>query len=196
MTNARPESHPLRNADDWLRLIRERLTAQPFPEAVTALKLSAPRLVAFQEQNESWLPTPDIRQEKWQALLERIASRLGEKSVFSVREVSDHRPEYAWGADQQSDRPKAMRAPQVAHDKPRPLLLLTEPRALVTISGAPQHHGALALLAGPERIETGWWDGRPVARDYFVAKNHEQEICWIFRDYRFGKKWYLHGVFS
>lgn len=188
--------HPLRNADDWLRLIRERLSAQPFPEAVTALKLSAPRLVAFQEQNESWLPTPDIRQEKWQMLLERVASRLGEKSVFSVREVSDHRPEYAWGADQESDRPKVMRAPQIAHDKPRPLLLLTEPRALVTLDGAPQHHGALALLAGPERIETGWWDGRPVARDYFVAKNHEQEICWIFRDYRFGKKWYLHGVFS
>ena len=188
--------HPLRNADDWLRLIRERLTAQPFPEAVTALKLSAPRLVAFQKQNESWLPTPDIHQEKWRTLLERVASRLGEKSVFSVREVSDHRPEFAWGADKESDYPKAMRMLQIAQDKPRPLLLLTEPRALVTISGAPQHHGTLSLLAGPERIETGWWDGRPVARDYFVAKNPEQEICWIFRDYRFGKKWYLHGVFS
>ena len=190
--------HPLRNAGEWLGLVRERLTAQPFPEAVVALTLSAPRLVAWQEQSESWLPTPDVRQEKWQVLIERVASRLGDKSVFSVRENSDHRPEYAWGTDKDrdSDRKKPTRAAQIAQDKPRPLLLLTEPRALVTISGAPQHHGALALLAGPERIETGWWDGRPVARDYFVAKNPEREICWIFRDYRQGKRWYLHGYFS
>ena len=190
--------HPLRNAEEWLRLIRERLTAHPFPEAVMALTLSAPSLVAFQELNESWLPTPDVRQEKWQALIERVASRLGDKSVFCVRENSDHRPEYAWGPDKGRDsgRKKTARLPRITPDKPRPLLLLTEPRVLVTVSGAPQHHGALSLLAGPERIETGWWDGRPVARDYFVAKNPQQEICWIFRDYRQGKRWYLHGYFS
>ncbi|MEO8102371.1 MAG: DNA polymerase Y family protein [Betaproteobacteria bacterium] len=186
--------HPQRHAGEWLRLIRERLTAQPFPEAVMALKLSAPSLVAYQEQTESWLPTPDVRQEKWQALLERVASRLGNKRVFGIREHSDHRPEYAWRPD--IDRPKTACTPLATADKPRPLWLLTEPRALVSIDGAPQHHGALSLLAGPERIETGWWDGRPVARDYFVAKNPQQEICWIFRDYRLEKKWYLHGYFS
>ena len=186
--------HPLRNACQWLRLIRERLTTQPFPEAVVALKLTALRLVTYQEQNESWLPTPDVRQEKWQALIERVASRLGDKSIFSVRENSDHRPEYAWQSD--NVHKKTARTAATPQHKPRPLLLLTEPRGLVTVSGAPQHHGALALLAGPERIEAGWWDGRQVARDYFVAKNPQQEICWIFRDYRQGKKWYLHGYFS
>jgi hypothetical protein len=29
--------------------------------------------------------------------------------------------------------------------------------------------GPLALGAGCERIDTGWWDGQPVARDYYVA---------------------------
>ena len=188
--------HPLRSAGDWLRLVRERLTAEPFPEAVTALKLSAPQLVMHQAQNESWLPTPGVRQEKWQVLIERIASKLGDGSVFGVREISDHRPEQAWEAESNQHPARSPRNTHVTQDKPRPLLLLTEPRALVTLDGAPQHHGALTLLAGPERIETGWWDGRPVARDYFVAKNPAQEICWIFRDYRFGKKWYLHGYFS
>ena len=108
----------------------------------------------------------------------------------------DHRPEYAWQPERERGRKKTVRASPTAQDKPRPLLLLTEPRVLVTVSGAPQHHGALALLAGPERIETGWWDGRPVARDYFVASNPQKEICWIFRDYRHGKKWYLHGYFA
>ncbi len=188
--------HPLRNAQDWQRLIRERLTASPFPEAVVALKLSAVRLVAFQEFNESWLPTTDAHLEKWQSLIERVASRLGDKGVFSISESSDHRPEYAWQADSDRSVKKAARPTQDYQRKPRPLVLLTEPRVLVTISGAPQHHGALALLAGPERIDTGWWDGRTVARDYFVAKNPQKEICWIFRDYRHGKKWYLHGYFS
>jgi protein ImuB len=178
-------------------LIRERLTAQPFPEAVVALKLSASSLVAFQALNESWLPTPDVRLEKWQTLIERVASRLGDKSVFSISQSNDHRPEYAWQSDHGRSRKKAARATSsTAQDKPRPLVLLTEPRALVTVSGAPQHHGTLSLLAGPERIETGWWDGRPVARDYFVASNPQKEICWIFRDYRHGRKWYLHGYFS
>ena len=186
--------HPLRNACEWLRLVRERLIAQPFPEAVVALKLTALHLVTYQEQNESWLSTPDARQEKWHALIERVASRLGDKRVFSVRENSDHRPEYAWQSE--DGRKKAAHRVVTPLHKPRPLLLLTEPRVLVTIGGAPQHHGALALLAGPERIEAGWWDGRQVARDYFVAKNPRQEICWIFRDYRQAKKWYLHGYFS
>ena len=187
--------HPLRRTEDWLRLIRERLTAQPFPEAVVAMTLRADKLVAAQKQNESWLPTPDSHREKWQALIERVASRLGEKSVFAVQEMSDHRPEYAWQAGSQV-RAEMKRAEYAFPEKPRPLLLLTDPRALVTVSGAPQHHGPLSLLAGPERIETGWWDGRPVARDYFVARNPQQEVCWIFCDYRQGKKWYLQGYFS
>jgi protein ImuB len=186
--------HAIRSAADWLRLIRERLTAHPFPEAVVALKLGAGQLVPHREQNDSWLPEPAAHREKWQALIERVASRLGEKNVLAISENSDHRPERAWRAGKDGDRPEKTTGRKTA--RPRPLLLLREPLALVTIAGSPQHHGALALLAGPERIDTGWWDGRPVARDYYVARNPEREICWVFRDYRHGKKWYLHGYFS
>lgn len=193
--------HPLRGAEDWLRLIRERLTAHPFPEAVVGLKLSATQLIPFQEKNDSWLPEPEAHGEKWQALIERIASRLGDKSVFSLSEQSDHRPELAWKEDKQvcAEADREVKPPKSATAKnirPRPLMLLREPLSLVTLDGAPQHHGALSLLAGPERIDTGWWDGHLVARDYYVAANPENEICWVFRDYRHGKKWYLHGYFS
>ena len=185
-----------RSAADWMRLIRERLTAHPFPEAVVALKLSAVQLLPYQEQNECWLPEQDMHCEKWQAMIERVASRLGEKSVFAVGENSDHRPEMAWRENAGRPGDKLKKTPGRKSERPRPLLLLREPVALVTVEGSPQHHGPLALLAGPERIDTGWWDGHLVARDYYVAKNPEQEICWIFHDYRIGKKWYLHGYFS
>jgi protein ImuB len=182
----------IRKAGDWLRLVRERLAAQPLPDAVTDITLSTARLVPFQLKTESWLPTREIETEQWQTLLERIASRLGKECVFSVQICSDHRPERAWQTGIEGGKHKA----QTTMDKPRPLLLLAEPKALVTMSGVPQHHGALSLLAGGERIETGWWDGFPVARDYFVARNPQQEICWIFCDYRQGRRWYLHGYFS
>ena len=38
-------------------------------------------------------------------------------------------------------------------------------------SAAVRLRGALELLAGPERIESGWWDGADVQRDYYVARD-------------------------
>ncbi len=188
--------HAMRSTEDWMRLIRERLTVQPFPEAVVALKLSASQLTPYHEQSDSWLPQPDVNREKWQALLERLVSRLGEKSVFAISENSEHRPEMAWKLCKRQQGGTARKSAFFSNQKPRPLLLLKEPLALVTVCGSPQHHGPLTLMAGPERIDTGWWDDHPVARDYYVARNAAREICWVFRDYRFGKKWYLHGYFS
>ena len=60
----------------------------------------------------------------------------------------------------------------------------------------PRCRATLELLAGPERIETGWWDGEPVSRDYFVAANPAGETCWIYRERRDPGAWYLHGVFA
>lgn len=192
--------HPLRGAEQWARLISERLAAHPLPDAVVALRLDAPVLLPFQQQNESWLPTGDERNEKWHALAGRIASRLGERSLFMVSEYSDHRPELAWRVSEHGDSAPARRlstqARATSTARPRPLLLLAEPQALVTLDGAPQHHGPLSLVAGPERIEAGWWDGSPVTRDYYVARNPQSEICWVFRDYRQQRRWYLHGYFA
>jgi protein ImuB len=55
------------------------------------------------------------------------------------------------------------------------------------------------LREGPERIESGWWDGHDVRRDYFVAESPAGEVAWIYRDHRYGTddgEWFLHGVFA
>jgi len=55
------------------------------------------------------------------------------------------------------------------------------------------------LCDGPERIESGWWDGADVRRDYFVARTPADETMWIYRDHRYGiddGEWFLHGVFA
>jgi hypothetical protein len=80
----------------------------------------------------------------------------------------------------------------------------------------PQWQGALTLETGPERIETGWWDGRPIARDYYIAHSQNGSRMWIYRE-RSGftrgharsrlplahagtsgitPRWFLHGLFS
>ncbi|MCO8124836.1 DNA polymerase Y family protein [Stieleria sp. TO1_6] len=49
---------------------------------------------------------------------------------------------------------------------------------------------------GPERIETGWWDGPSVRRDYYRVETDSGHLWWIFRDLATDGKWFLHGRFS
>ena len=78
---------------------------------------------------------------------------------------------------------------------PRPLWLAPEAEPLAAgLEAAPW-----ILRDGPERIESGWWDGRDVRRDYFVAENPRGETVWIYRDHRYGAddgEWFLHGYFA
>jgi hypothetical protein len=74
----------------------------------------------------------------------------------------------------------------IDHAEPEPLGRLLEVQPWV-------------LRDGPERIESGWWDGADVRRDYFVAENPRGEVMWIYRDHRYGiddGEWFLHGVFA
>jgi protein ImuB len=46
-----------------------------------------------------------------------------------------------------------------------------------------------------ERIESGWWDGRDVRRDYCVVVGSAGEKLWFYRDC-VTQEWYLHGIFG
>ncbi|MAI72382.1 MAG: hypothetical protein CMM01_15925 [Rhodopirellula sp.] len=58
---------------------------------------------------------------------------------------------------------------------------------------------------GPERIESGWWRGKSVRRDYYRVETDQGEWWWIFRNLvtraelqrnRSSYRWMLHGRFS
>ena len=73
--------------------------------------------------------------------------------------------------------------------------LLTEPQPLAHL----METQPWVLRDGPERIESGWWDGNDVRRDYFVADTPAGETVWIYRDHRYGiddGEWFLHGLFA
>jgi len=77
----------------------------------------------------------------------------------------------------------------------RPLWLLASPEPI----GHRLEAQPWVLRDGPERIESGWWDGADVRRDYFIAESPRGETVWIYRDHRYGiedGEWFLHGLFA
>ena len=65
----------------------------------------------------------------------------------------------------------------------------------------------MQLLAGPHRVEGGWWDRttvdgeertRHVSRDYWVALSEHAGVLWIFQTRLADDEaaWFLHGVFA
>jgi protein ImuB len=120
-------------------------------------------------------------------LVERLRARLGEEAVYGVCIIPEHRPEAAWRRVHELHLTGAVAVAEESIDQklPRPVWLLNEPVPL----SPPE------ILLGPERIETGWWDGKGVARDYYIARQSHGARLWVFQE-RQSKCWYVHGVFA
>ena len=128
------------------------------------------------------------------AMVERLRERLGPKNVYGIALFADHRPESAWlKAAVGLSRPPSMESGVVWEN--RPLWLLHSPSEIDSKNGRPVYRGALRVEAGPERIESGWWDQNDISRDYFAAICESGERLWIYRD-NMTKRWYLHGFFG
>ena len=137
--------------------------------------------------------------EDWPSFLDRLRVRLGEQAVRGLQRVADHRPECAWRWSNVQPHGNAdTRAPDKLASKipERPLWLMRRPIRLRAQQGHLNINGRLQLLEERERIETGWWDGKPVGRDYFVAANPSGARLWIYRELSGNKNWYLHGIFE
>jgi protein ImuB len=189
---------PAGDAAGWQALLRERLAREVLPAPVRALVLRSGASVALAGTSRA-LPGLGRRENAAAAaaLLDRLRARLGEAAVSGLGLVSEHRPEAAWRNVAPSAAPPAAAEPRATAlpESSRPLWLLAAPLPLAEERGAPRHDGPLALESGPERIESGWWDGAGVARDYYVAVTRRGARLWIFRE-RGVRRWFLHGVFG
>ncbi len=127
-------------------------------------------------------------------LFERLRARLGVKAVHGICSVPEHRPEAAWEAVGPTEVRDGVQDDKFIFRR-RPLWILDGPQPLQVVSGKPVLHEALEFESGPERIETGWWDGKDIRRDYYVMRNRRGTRFWVFQDRRaFG--WFLHGLFG
>ncbi len=95
-----------------------------------------------------------------------------------------------------------------------PTWLLAQPLKLAVRQQRPYYQGPLTLLTGPQRLEAGWWPAQAsaqgsageadaVLRDYFVARNAQPALLWVFRErlrrvdpLQPSSDWFLHGIFA
>lgn len=181
------------------RVLRERLGSLSLSAPVESLRLEATNVISLPSRNQTLFDDADAGQDAISALLERLSARLGEAQVYRVARHDDHRPECATRRITLLEKPR----PGEQSAFPRPLWLLVKPEPLAEVDGRPYRHGSLKLLSGPERIESGWWDGGEnsneltgdVCRDYFIALSADARWLWIYRECR-GLGWFLQGYFS
>lgn len=182
---------PARKAEHFTRLLRERLCAVALTEPVESIALEAAAFVPLPGAAADLFRDAHTASEEWARLIERLEARLGGGTVHGLAVHPDHRPERASRCVATSGAVQ-----RAANPGPRPLWLLEPARRLREAGGAPQDGGPLELLAGPERIESGWWDGGEVARDYFIARSVNAALLWVYREHGAASGWYLHGIFA
>ena len=175
---------PHRDGTRVFEALRERLNREAvpgvMPGAVRALVLKAEDVAPTAAGQASLFASEEEAQLQWTQTVERLSARLGEAALWTPAVHEDHRPERAVqrGAVQQSAAARAAAR--------RPLWLLPQPQRLPS---PPVMRGA-----DVERIDSGWWDGADVRRDYYRACIAQAE-AWVFRDRATGQ-WYLHGWWS
>jgi protein ImuB len=183
-------------------VLRERLSREPLAAPVHTLGLDCDEPVLGPPPDGELFPSLAGQREGLLRLVERLQARLGPDAVQRLAVQADHRPERASAREAVSGHPAAGPLPPLPrHRMTRPTWLLPQPQALAErhsrpwLSGQPLH-----LLAGPERIETGWWDGDLVCRDYFIAQQPDGALLWIYRlrpaPPAGEPGWFLHGRFG
>ncbi len=194
---------PAREPAHLVAVLRERLARIVLPAPVEAITLASKATAPLASRNLGLFPGDEAARDRSAA---RPLARTAGRRCGDARRAARRAPARARVARKQGqnrlvrDRPRdftgtAERPLRKPWPVPRPVWLLAEPEPL----GHRLEAQPWVLRDGPERIESGWWDGRDVRRDYFVAENPRGETVWIYRDHRYGiddGEWFLHGVFG
>jgi protein ImuB len=155
-------------------------------------------------------------------LIDRLGNRLGREAIAVATLVPDPQPEFAYRfepcaerrirrRDRETERRRdrrrispSLRLSVSLSPRSRPLRLL-RPTPIDVLSLVPDGPPIrfswkgtdyrILCCWGPERIETGWWRGNDVHRDYYVVATQLGNRFWIFRRHDDGR-WFLHGSFD
>ena len=163
-------------------LARGRLEQVQVTSPVRGFRLVAQDLPVFVPQRQDLFDDRPQQTLPWEQLRERLRARLGDEAVQGLRFHADHRPECAWQATADKNPCPTLNTVQ------RPGWLLSEP----TLLG----EQGVQILMGPERIESGWWDGADIRRDYYLIQTRAGQQGWAFRTVGQGDGLWLQGWFA
>ncbi len=178
---------PQHDATALFELARARLERIDLAAAVSALSLCADDLPPlcplhvdlFDERRRGALD--------WPVLAERLRARLGDDALHGMAAVADHRPGRAWRS----------RTPAAARATPEPVSIAHGARPFWLLAREiPLRPEPVEILAGPERIESGWWDGEDQRRDYYIVRTRLGQRAWAYLGVGASAGWMLHGWFA
>ncbi len=203
-----PLARPGADAAAWLVPMRERLSGLRLPAPVRALDLAVMEAAEVPAEQLAVGDRPEVAR-ALDVALDRLAARLGERSVFAAEPADRYRPEAAYrpapfrGGGALRAAPAARRMTGTPEPPPeRPTRLLDPPRPVVAtgeggrltalrVDGVAR---AVLALSGPERLSGEWWSA-PFDRDYYRIRLEGLGEAWVYRDGRDGRLW-LHGLFD
>jgi protein ImuB len=175
-----------REAGVLFDLTRSRLEQASIPAPVVAVRLLARELPPFVPASRDLFDSRPAQALPWPQLRERLRARLGDDAVWRAAPTGDPRPERAWRrASADDDEACAREAPRRPD---RPAWLLQRPVSLVD----PKPR----IVSGPERLESGWWDGDDARRDYYIVETSRGQRAWAFAPLGEQGSWMLHGWFA
>ena len=174
------------------------------PAPIVAIKIEVKKFDAFFAKSNSLLkdnasglaPYSDISLVQF---IEQLQARLGNNYVKSISNATQHCPEHAnlqIGYKEKPNQENKITVPAEVSANPRPLWLLQEPKQLNINKGRLFYRKPISIVSGPERIETHWWSGIDVCRDYYTARENQGSRLWIYREKTGERHWYLHGFFA
>jgi protein ImuB len=166
-----------------------------------------PKPVADPQPEHAWLPQP-VRAAALGHRQPTVAA--GRQLAAPPSRVARHPSRDRVRRHGLATRPAAMaagRRPIWMPPRPLPLEPLAAGMLAVAPDGPPvrfRFRGTVHRVVqahGPERIETAWWRGPTIRRDYYIVETESGSRFWLFR--RLGRsprgarsEWYLHGVFA
>jgi protein ImuB len=156
--------------------------------SVRGVRLRVEQLLPYQPQQNhcyeperAWQGATGL---SWDQLADTFRTRLGVEALNQLKLHADPRPEYT------------QRVIAELHQEPSALPVLARPAWLLP-RPIPLRDVVVQILAGPERIESGWWDDAEVRRDYYIVRTTHGQRAWVFKPAGSSSElWMLHGWFA
>ena len=170
-------------ASKWLQLLQLKLESLKLSNPVRNVTLEVKELSQM-TPNAPELFSNNNKSSKAE-FLSLLRTKLGENNVNFLAYKNEHLPEYRSELTK-TEQVDTSQVPMVNNIKyPKPLYILATPTPLKY---------KVQIKTAAQRLQTNWWQGEMIMRDYYLADNSRGQWQWIFKDHH--NKWFIHGYFG
>ncbi len=201
-------NHPSNTISHLFKLFELKIATIEPAAGIELFILDASKVEDIHPSQETfWTANSSLESKEVSELLDRLESKLGSNIIHRYLPDEHHLPERSIKL---SNSLKEKRTTTWPMHKLRPIQLLNEPQRIEVTAPIPdyppmnfRYKGKLHKVVKSdacERIESEWWLGGGLHRDYYIVEDEEGKRYWLFRlgNYEANKNpsWFIHGFFA